>query len=200
MFKQTIKRAAAALALLAVVHASYAAISHDCPTAGHESVEQLATDWILVGWEKAKGDPPLDFRRKFDRYYDWSGPESRIYYDDFDPERRVVDDPKTYGAIWAPAFSTLRSARHVLSMPPTVLYGGTLAVSTLEFVALLEGSDGKTTSIRTLSTLSWRCTPDGWRIAREHNSSTIVPAASISAYFARGNEGSEPGERNATNR
>lgn len=195
MLKQTIIRTASALALLAFAPTSYAATAPHCPIAGKDSVEQLATNWILIGWEKAEGDPPLDFRKKFDRYYDWSGPETRIYYDDFDPERRIVDDPNRYGSIWAPAFSALRSARHALSMTPSVLYGATLAVSTLEFVALLEDGDGKKTSIRTLSTLTWRCTPSGWRIAREHNSSTVVPAASIASYFAQRNKGSPPKER-----
>lgn len=175
--------------VLAFMPASVTLAAEHCPTNGPASVEELASNWILVGWEKKPGDGPLDFRRQFDRYYDWSGTPGQIFYDDFDPKRRVVRTPDAYGAIWEPAFTALRSARHALSIAPSALYGGGLAVSTLEFVALLEDAKGKVTAIRTLSTLTWRCSGDRWRIAREHNSSTVVPRASISSYFE------QPGRR-----
>lgn len=171
--------------ILAYVPASFAVAAGNCPTNGPASVQRLAEDWILVGWEKKPGDAPLDFRKKFARFYDWSASPDQIYYDDFDPERRVVRRAVAYGAIWEPAFTSLRSARHALSIAPTVIYGDKLAISTLEFVALIESGSGKVTPIRTLSTLSWRCSSDGWRIVREHNSSTIVPEASIASYFVQ---------------
>jgi ketosteroid isomerase-like protein len=31
------------------------------------------------------------------------------------------------------------------------------------------------TDIRTVTSLVWRRTPDGWRIVREHNSTTVLP-------------------------
>lgn len=162
---------------------AFASATDNCPTRGQGSVERLASDWILVGWEKKAGDPALDFRQKFARYYEWSKAGDRIFYDDFDPNKRVVRDPDAYGAIWAPTFTSLRSARHALSIAPSAIYGHGLAVSTLEFVALIEDGGGKMTPIRTLSTLTWRCGRDGWRIIREHNSSTVVPEQSIASYF-----------------
>lgn len=175
----------AALAL-ACAQVSTAAVAASCPTSGQNGVERLASDWILIGWEKKLGDPPLNFRQKFARFYDWSGAGDQIFYDDFDPERRVVRDPDAYGKIWVPAFTALRSAQHALSIAPTVVYGREIAVSTLEFVARIEDGAGKVTPIRTLSTLTWRCGKGEWRIVREHNSSTVVPESSIASYFARG--------------
>lgn len=160
-----------------------------CPAHGDTSVEQLAENWILIGWEKKLGDGPLEFRQKLGGYYEWSDSTDRIYYDDFDPKRRVVRDPASYGAIWEPAFSSLRTAKHALSLAATAIYSDKLAISTLEFVARLEDNSGKITAIRTLSTLTWRCTDEGWRIAREHNSSAIVPESSIAPLFKKKDNG-----------
>ncbi|MDY0964969.1 MULTISPECIES: YybH family protein [Massilia] len=172
--------------VLASVHAAHAqtqSVAGQCPTSGPGSAERRARDVVMVGWERKPGDGPLVFREKFAGDYEWSDARDRLYYDDFSPNPRPVRDPDAYGAIWAPIFSGLRSARHAISIEPTAVYGGNLAVSTLEFVALIEPADGATRPIRTLMTLTWRCHADGWRIIREHNSTKIVAADSIQSYF-----------------
>lgn len=154
-----------------------------CATSGDASVAALHRDWILVGWEKKAGDGPLNFREKLGKYYDWSSDDVMLY-DDFDPEHRVTRSPAAYGAIWEPSFSSLRTAHHRLSIRPSVVASDGLAASTLQFVARLEAGDGAVTGIRTLSTLVWRCTGEGWKIVREHNSSVVLPPAQVDAALS----------------
>lgn len=182
------RHAIIAVLVLASVQAAHAqtvsaAATGQCPTSGPGSAEQRARDIVMVGWERKPGDGPLVFREKFARDYEWSNARDRLYYDDFSSDPRPVRDPDAYGAIWAPIFSALRSARHAISIEPTAVYSGKLAVSTLEFVALIEPATGAARPIRTLMTLTWRCHADGWRIIREHNSTKVVPADSIQSYF-----------------
>jgi len=181
------RHAMIAVLVLASMQAAHAqtvpAAAGQCPTSGKGSAEQRARDIVMVGWERNPGDGPLVFREKFARDYEWSDARDRLYYDDFSPNPRPVRDPDAYGAIWAPIFSGLRSARHAISIEPTAVYSGNLAVSTLEFVALIEPATGAARPIRTLMTLTWRCHADGWRIIREHNSTKVVPADSIQSYF-----------------
>lgn len=153
-----------------------------CASTGEASVAALARDWILVGWERKAGDGPFSFRDKLGKYYDWSSTDAMMY-DDFDPEHRVVRSPAAYGAIWEPSFSALRTAHHRLALAPAVMASGDLAIATLQFVARLEGSNGKVTGIRTYTSLAWRCTGDGWKIVREHNSSVILPADQVDAVI-----------------
>jgi ketosteroid isomerase-like protein len=156
-----------------------------CPLTGAASVGPLAREWILVGWEKKPGDGPLDFREKLGKFYDYgANAEQAAYYDDFDPQRRLVHSAADYGAIWEPLFTALRSAQHGISFGPRLAYSNDIAVSTLQFVAKLTSADGKVTGIRTLSTLTWRCTAGGWKIMREHNSSQLVPAGQIDAALS----------------
>ncbi len=183
--RSAILAGAAALALIfaADTAAAQAAGTPACASSGDASVAALSQDWILVGWERKAGDGPLDFREKLGRYYDWSSPEV-VIYDDFDPEHRVVRSPAAYGAIWEPGFSALHTAHHRLAMGPFVLASGDLAVATLQWVARFEGGDGKVTGIRTFTSLAWRCTGDGWKIVREHNSSVVLPPDQVDAVIA----------------
>lgn len=176
---------AAALALTFAAGAAGAqtAGAPACASSGDASVAALSQDWILVGWERKAGDGPLDFRQKLGKYYDWSSPDV-VIYDDFDPQHRVVRSPAAYGAIWEPGFSALNTAHHRLLMGPFVLASGDLAVATLQWVARLEGKDGKVTGIRTFTTLAWRCTGDGWKVVREHNSSVVLPPGQVDAAMA----------------
>ena len=150
------------------------------PTAPAVEVAALHREWILVGWERKPGDGPLDFRRKLGKYYDFTDPDV-LLYDDFDPQHRVVRSAAAYGAIWEPAFSALRSARHRVSIEPAVLVDDALATSTLQFEARLESEAGKVTGIRTLSSLVWHATEAGWKIVREHNSTVVVPVGEVEA-------------------
>ncbi len=146
------------------------------------AVAALHREWILVGWERKVGDGPLDFRQKLGKYYNWSSSDV-LLYDDFDPQRRVVRSPAAYGAIWEPPFSALRSAEHRVVSGPSVLVSGDLATSTLEFAARLTDKEGKETGIRTFSSLVWRSTAEGWKIVREHNSSTVLSPTQLAALM-----------------
>ncbi|WP_375437323.1 YybH family protein [uncultured Hymenobacter sp.] len=156
--------------------------------AAHTSDDQAAVaalhrEWILVGWEKKAGDGPLNFREKLGKYYSWSAPDV-LLYDDFEPQRRVAHSATEYGSFWEPPFTKLRSAHHRVVDGPHVVVSGNLATSVLQFVARLEGSDGKITGIRTYTSLVWRQEKDGWKIIREHNSSTVLTPAELQKLMA----------------
>ena len=176
-----------ALAMAAVLcwSAAVNAQTRTCPMAGYLAPDALATEWILVGWEKEAGDGPLDFRAKLGRFYDWEqGSVAKSYYDDLAPGRRVASEPGQYGAAWEGPFTALKSAHHRISLPPSTLSSGTFAHTSLQFVARLTGSDDKLTGIRTQVSLVWRCTQGGWRIVREHNSSTVLDRPELDAAWA----------------
>jgi ketosteroid isomerase-like protein len=179
-------RGLASLTLLASVastaDAQLRGADRGCAARGDASVAALHRHWILVGWERGPNDGLFDFREKLGRYYDWSGADV-ILYDDFDPRRRVVRSPAAYGAVWEPGFNAMRSARHRVLDGPHVLQSDGLAASTLVFGARLETNDGKVTFIRTFTSLVWRCTAEGWRIVREHNSSTVLPTVQGTALM-----------------
>lgn len=147
-----------------------------------EEVAALHREWILKGWEWQAGNGPFNFQNKLGNYYDWTI-GGVLLYDDFDPQHRLVRSAAEYGAIWEPNFSALRTARHRVTLEPTVLVSGDLATSTLQFAARLERQDGQVTGIRTLSSLVWRATDKGWKIVREHNSSVVVPAGQVEALL-----------------
>jgi hypothetical protein len=80
-----------------------------CPGAGPRSAASLAREWILVGWEKRPGDPPFNFDTQLGRFYDMQAlPEEASFYDDFDPQHRLLSSAREYGAIWQVPFTSLR--------------------------------------------------------------------------------------------
>ncbi|ANZ40374.1 hypothetical protein BBK82_34480 [Lentzea guizhouensis] len=143
-------------------------------------IADLHERWVF-GWDRREGDAPFDFRRTFGEFYDFGSPEVRLY-DDFDPEHRVAATPDAYGAIWEPAFSNMISAHHAVDDGPHVIANDDLAASTLRFVARIVTPDA-TTDIRTTTSLVWHRTPEGWRIAREHNSTVVLPAGDLDGRF-----------------
>ncbi|TCK28145.1 hypothetical protein EV667_2141 [Ancylobacter aquaticus] len=155
-----------------------------CATEGPASVPARHSEWILVGWEKHPGDGPFDFRAKLGDYYHWESGDG-IFYDDFDPQYRVARSPGEYGSFWVAPFTALKSARHRVIDGPEAIIGSDLATSTLEFAAALEAGNGEIVGIRTRSTLVWQCTPEGWKIVREHNSSRRVTQEEIDAILPR---------------
>ena len=176
-----------ALALATEVAAAQPSTMPACASTGDAAVATLSRNWLLVGWERKAGDGPLNFREKLGRFYDWSSPDV-VLYDDFDPQHRVVRSPADYGAIWEPGFSALNTAHHRLLSDPFVIASSDLAVATFGWAARLEGGDGKVTGIRSFSTLAWRCTGDGWKIVREHNSSVVLPTGQVDAVMAAGRD------------
>lgn len=179
--------AALAVATLGVAAQTSAPVrpAASCPATGEQGASALHRRWILEGWERAPGDGRFSFREKLGRYYDWESPDV-VLYDDFDPQHRVARSAAAYGAIWEPIFNTVRSARHVVSDGPAVLPSSSgLTASTMEFAAVIEGGNGDVTAIRTRSDLVWRCSGEGWRIVREHNSTRVVPLAEVNALLPR---------------
>lgn len=147
-------------------------------TSAVTEVAALHREWILVGWEKKEGDEPLNFQRKLGKYYDRNSTDV-ILYDDFDPKRRTARSAAEYGSFWEPPFTALRSAQHWVVEGPHVVVSGHLAVSNLVFGAKLTGGDGKVTGIKTVTSLVWRNKGNGWKIFREHNSSTVLTTAEL---------------------
>lgn len=171
---------ALALALPTVPAGAQAERRPACAAEGDAAVAALHRNWILIGWDRKAGDGPFSFREKLGRYYDFAATDV-ILYDDMAPGHRVARSAAEYGALWEPIFSSLRSAVHRVVDGPFVVPSGDVAASTLLFAGRLEAADGTVTGIRTFTSLVWRCTGEGWKIAREHNSSVIVPADQIDA-------------------
>lgn len=182
--RKTIKAVVAA-ALIAQVCNVAIAQTPSCPDTGPASAASLTREWILVGWEKRAGDPPFDFDRQLGRFYDLQArADEASFYDDFDPQHRLLDSAQAYGGIWQAPFTSLRAAEHRISVAPKVLRGGNLAAVTMQFVARLTTADGTQVGIRTLSSLAWRCTAQGWKIVREHNSSQRLDAQTLEAAMS----------------
>lgn len=107
-----------------------------------------------------------------------------MLYDDMSPDFRIARSADEYRALWETSFQALRRANHLVLDGPDTIIAGELATSTLEFGARLEPAEGQQViSIRARSTLVWRCTSDGWKIVREHNSSRrITPTESLKIF------------------
>jgi hypothetical protein len=149
-----------------------------CAATGPASAGERHREWIMVGWEKRRGDPAFDFRQRLGHLYHWNSGDVRLY-DDFDPQYRVARSANEWAAIWTQPFSALRAARHSVMDGPDVIDGGSLSASTLEFAARLETAEGDILGVRARSSLVWQCTSDGWRIVREHISTRRVSREEI---------------------
>ncbi|WP_244491027.1 YybH family protein [Paramesorhizobium deserti] len=145
-----------------------------CQTSGANSVPELHKEWILVGWDKPVAGQSWDFREKLGKYYDWEANDV-VLYDDMSPDFQIARSPEEYRALWESSFQALRRAHHLVLNGPEVIAGDKLSTSTLEFAARLEPPESQPIiSVRARSTLVWRCTSDGWRIVREHNSTRRI--------------------------
>jgi ketosteroid isomerase-like protein len=155
-------------------------------------ISDLHTRW-LFGWERNEGDTPFDFRRVFGELYDDASDDVRLY-DDFDPGKRVATTPAQYGAIWEPNFHRMRYAHHAVDDGPHVIAGRDLSASNLTFVARIATADA-VTDIRTVTSLVWRRTPDGWRIVREHNTTTVLPPGHLDGALRATRPGDDRDDR-----
>jgi len=169
-------RLIAASALIGAI-AQPALSQESCPAAGPSGPAALHRAWILVGWDRQQGDPPLVFSQKLGDYYELDAPG--VFYDDLAPDAATARSPAEYGALWEGPFNRMRSARHGIADAPQAIVGEDVASSTLEFVGRLEGANGEITAIRTRSQLGWECAGGRWVIRQEHNSSRIVPEHEI---------------------
>ena len=178
-----ISAAMAALAAPAVAQTQPAADIAPCAITGPASPSELHREWILVGWDKPVPGQAWDFREKLGKFYAWQGRDVMLY-DDMSPDFRIARSADEYRALWETSFQALRRANHLVLNGPDAIVGGELATSTLEFGARLEPAEGQPIiSIRARSTLVWRCTSDGWRIVREHNSSRRITQAESRRIF-----------------
>lgn len=167
--------AAASMALASPIAAqAQSGTTPRCPISGATSVQELHKEWILVGWDKPIAGQSWNFRDKLGKYYDWEA-DDVVLYDDMSPDFRIARSPEEYRALWEASFQALRRAHHLVLNGPETIVGDELATSTLEFAARLEPNEGQpVTSVRARSTLVWRCTSDGWKIVREHNSTRRI--------------------------
>ena len=150
----------------------------ECAASGTGSPGELHREWILVGWEKHRGDPPFDFRKKLGHYYHSDSKDIRLY-DSFDPQHRVARSASEWASTWTEPFTALKEARHSVIDGPDVIGGGVLSASTLEFAGRLEKAEGEIIGIRARTSLVWQCTSGGWKIVREHTSVRLVSREEI---------------------
>lgn len=153
-----------------------------CPVEGSGSVADLHVAWILEGWERREGDPRFVFEQQLGRFYDFDG-QGVVIHDSWDPQKRVARSARQYGSFFEAAFDSFKSARHAVTDGPQVIYGRDLATSSLEFIARLEGQDGKVNAARAQSQTVWRCTDKGWRIVREQNAVDDLDIAQADAIL-----------------
>ncbi|WP_328608979.1 nuclear transport factor 2 family protein [Amycolatopsis sp. NBC_00345] len=142
-----------------------------------ETVVAAHLRW-LCGWDREPGDPPFDFRAVQGEFCNWEAEDLRLY-DDADPEHRVAHSAEEYRSLWEPVFGGLVTAEHRLADGPHALVSGDLAVTRLVFVARLVSTDGTETGLRATSSLTWRHSAAGWRIAWDHTSSVILDAETL---------------------
>ncbi|MBM0104861.1 nuclear transport factor 2 family protein [Steroidobacter sp. S1-65] len=153
-----------------------------CPVEGSGSVADLHAAWILEGWERREGDPRFVFEEKLGRFYDFDG-KGVVIHDSWDPQKRVARSARQYGSFFEATFDSFKSARHAVTDGPHVIHGRDLATSSLEFIARLEGRDGKVNAARAQSQTVWRCTDKGWRIVREQNAVDDLDVARADAIL-----------------
>jgi ketosteroid isomerase-like protein len=128
----------------------------------------LARQWVEIGWRHTPEEPFL-FRRRLERFYDWSSSDTQ-FFDDFDAARRVNMNAAQYAAIWDERIPTMQALTNVMVGEPSTLVSGELAVMSVRFVTSYTTREGHPGKAHTLSSLVWRRAPDGWRIIREHGS------------------------------
>ncbi|MQY46199.1 hypothetical protein GAO09_09065 [Rhizobiales bacterium RZME27] len=170
--------------LVVAAHAKSEDRTEGCAASGAASPGELHREWIMVGWEKHRGDPPFDFRDRLGRFYHWDSDDIRLY-DNFDPQHRVARSASEWSEIWTGPFAALVEARHSVVDAPAVIDGGNLSATTLEFAARLETADGEIVGNRARTSLVWQCTTDGWKIIREHTSVRLVSREEIDALVPR---------------
>lgn len=146
-------------------------------------VDALHRSWVF-GWNRKEGSGTFSFKRTFEKYYDWTSDDVRLY-DDFDPQHRVAHSAAEYGTFWEPGFNALKSAEHRIYEEPSAIVSGRLAASRLVFLARLVTADNTVIGTRTTSSLVFRRSNGDWRIVREHNSSVMLTAEQIDAAMAQ---------------
>lgn len=173
MFKSVL-----ALATLFVCTSSFSAeLLTTCPTAGNDSVAGLHHDWVMIGWERDAGDPDFNFRKDVGKYYDLTSTDLSLF-DDFDPALKVRNTADDYGTVWYGLVPKFKSVHHKITEHPNVVPTGPgYSHSVMEFVFEVTPKQGEPMYLISRSSILWRCTADGWKIFKEHNSARPVEAA-----------------------
>ncbi len=125
----------------------------------HETLNELARQWVEIGWRHTK-EEPFDFRGRLEQFYDWSS-DGTQFFDDFDTERRINTNVAQYAAIWDERIPSMQALTNVMLDQPRTLVSGDLAVMSVQFVTSYTTADGQAAKARTLSSLVWRRYPSG---------------------------------------
>jgi ketosteroid isomerase-like protein len=171
-------KSALALALGIACSSTFAAdVRTDCASSGKDSVGQLHRDWLMIGWERDAGDPDFNFRKDLGKYYDFNSQDLNLF-DDFDPELKVRHTSDDYGKVWYGLVPKFKSVHHKITEQPGVVAAGQgYSHSVMEFVFEVTPKQGDPMYFISRTSLLWRCTADGWKIFKEHNSARPTNAA-----------------------
>lgn len=165
-------------AALAACASSFAAepASH-CAAAGKDSVAELHRDWLMIGWERDAGDPEFNFRQDLGKYYDFTRSDLSLF-DDFDPQLKVRNTAEDYGKVWYGMVPNFKSVHHKITEQPAVVAAGPgYSHSVMEFVFEVTPKAGQPMYLVSRTSILWRCTTEGWKIYKEHNSARPSDAA-----------------------
>jgi ketosteroid isomerase-like protein len=152
-------------------------VQSNCAATGKDGVADLHRDWLMLGWERDAGDPDFNFRTDLGRYYDFTRSDLSLF-DDFDPKLKVRNTADDYGSIWYQFVPTFKSVHHkITEQPSPVAVGPGYSHSVLEFVFEVTPKQGVVMYLVSRSSILWRCSADGWKIYREHNSARPTQAS-----------------------
>lgn len=155
-----------------------AELSTACAGAGPQGVAQLHRDWLMLGWERNAGDPAFNFRNDLGKYYDFTRTDLSLF-DDFDPELKVRTTADDYGKVWYGMVPKFKSVHHKITEEPGVVAAGPgYSHSVMEFIFEVTPNQGDAMYLISRTSILWRCTTDGWKIFKEHNSARPTDAAS----------------------
>ncbi|WP_143745720.1 hypothetical protein [Massilia sp. KIM] len=148
----------------------------DCASSGKEGVAQLHRDWLMIGWERDAGDPEFNFRKDLGKYYDFGSKDLNLF-DDFDPELKVRHTADDYSKVWYGLVPKFESVHHKITEQPGVVAAGPgYSHSVMEFVFEVKPKQGDAMYLVSRTSILWRCTAEGWKIFKEHNSARPTTA------------------------
>jgi hypothetical protein len=174
-------RSALVLSVCLVSSPAFSAeVRNSCPVTGKDSVAELHRDWLLIGWERDAGDPDFNFRKDLGRYYDFTKNDLSLF-DDFDPKLQVRTTAEDYGKIWHALVPSFKSVHHkITEQPSPIAVGPGYSHSVMEFVFEVAPKEGEAMYFISRTSILWRCSADGWKIFKEHNSARPVDASAYS--------------------
>lgn len=156
-------------------------LSTTCPASGQGSVAELHRDWLMIGWERDAGDPAFNFKQDLGKYYDFARKDLNLF-DDFDPALKVRNTAEDYGTIWHALVPNFKSVHHKITEGPNVVpVGPSYSHSVMEFAFEVTANNGSVSHLISRTSILWRCSPEGWKIYKEHNSARPIAAEAYRA-------------------